>query len=175
MIDRLFRATFVTCLALLLGPPLAWAGPVSGETAQRLGGTGLPLPRFASLGSNKVHMREGPSELNRISWVYQREGMPVEIIEEFGPWRKVRDIDKAEGWINGNLLSGQRHGVVVGAVRKLYTQPDTNAKVAWRVEPGVVGRLVMCEDAWCQMNIDGKAGWILREQIWGTYTTENFN
>lgn len=169
------RLLAVVCLFLIGAPLMAEAGPVSGDTAQRLGGTGLPLPRFASLGSNKVHMREGPSELNRISWQYQREGMPVEIIEEFGPWRKVRDIDNAEGWINGNLLSGQRHGVVVGAVRNLFTQPDTKSKVAWRAEPGVVGRLVMCEDAWCQINVDGKSGWILREQIWGTYETENFN
>jgi SH3-like domain-containing protein len=162
-------------LGLMSLIPAAQAGPVSGDSAQRLGGTGLPLPRFASLGSNKVHMREGPSELNKISWQYQREGMPVEIIEEFGPWRKVRDIDNSEGWINGNLLSGQRHGVVVGSVRNFYTQPDTNAKVAWRAEPGVVGRLVMCEDAWCQINVEGKSGWVLREQIWGTYENENFN
>ena len=44
--------------------------------------TGLPLPRFVSLKSNKVNLRRGPSLDYKIDWVYQRKHLPVMIVSE---------------------------------------------------------------------------------------------
>ena len=137
--------------------------------------TGLPLPRYASLGASVVNMRSGPGEQYPIQWVYQREMLPVEITAEMGPWRKVRDMDGIEGWVNGNLLSDQRTAVILAQTRLLYSNSDTNSRPRYRVEKGVVAKVVVCEEAWCQLSIDGKSGFILRDQIWGTYKGENFN
>lgn len=161
-------------LALLAVSP-AHAAKLDAEGAQKLGKSGLPIPRFASLGASQVHMRSGPDQSYPVSWTYTRPELPVEIIQEYGPWRRVRDLDGTEGWMNGNLLTDRRNGVVLGGIRSLYAAPRPDSPRVWRVEPGVVGRLIVCEDSWCQFSVDGKTGWIVRDQIWGVYPGENFN
>ena len=68
--------------------------------------TGLPLPRYASLKTDRVNLREGPSKDHATKWVYQRAGLPVEITAEFDIWRKVRDSEGAEGWVLHSLETG---------------------------------------------------------------------
>ena len=59
--------------------------------------TGLPLPRYASLKTDRVNLREGPSKDHATKWVFQRAGLPVEITAEFEIWRKVRDSEGRGG------------------------------------------------------------------------------
>jgi len=40
-------------------------------------GTGLPVPRYVSLKTDRVNLREGPSKDHRTAWVFQRAGLPV--------------------------------------------------------------------------------------------------
>src|SRR5947209_2486351 len=75
--------------------------------------TGLPIPRYVSLKSDRVNLREGPSKDHRTSWVFQRAGLPVEITAEFEIWRKIRDSEGAEGWVLHSLLSGRRTALVL--------------------------------------------------------------
>ncbi|MDT7934510.1 MAG: SH3 domain-containing protein [Sphingomonadaceae bacterium] len=131
-----------------------------------------PVPRFASLKKGEVNMRTGPGEQYPVSWTYKRRGLPVEIIKEYCIWRQVRDPDGETGWVNKNLLTGERTAYVTRSVRALRERADVNAKVVWRVEPGVTGRLLFCARAWCRMSVDGKSGYILRQEIWGVYPTE---
>ena len=87
----------------------------SGGTAQaeqKGSASGLPIPRYVSLKSDRVNLREGPSKDHRTTWVFQRAGLPVEITAEFEIWRKVRDSDGAEGWVLHSLLSGRRTALV---------------------------------------------------------------
>jgi SH3-like domain-containing protein len=171
LLKRVLVATFLAGLTLAS----AHAGPLDPNAAPKVGGSGLPIPRFASLGSNEVNMRTGPGEQYPIDWRYVREGIPVEVIAEFGNWRKVRDPDGTEGWILGALLSEQRTGFVIREIRTLYAQPTPDARAVFRAAPGVIGKLVLCEEAWCQLSIDGRSGWILRDQVFGAYPGENFN
>src|SRR5258708_4490879 len=60
----------------------------------------LPVPRFVTLRSDKVNLRVGPSEQYPIDWVFTRKNLPVEIVAEYGTWRKIRDIDGTEGWVH---------------------------------------------------------------------------
>ena len=73
--------------ALVLAPGLALADPIGPVTK-------LPLPRYASLKTDRVNLREGPSKDHATKWVYERAGLPVEITAEFEIWRKVRDSDR---------------------------------------------------------------------------------
>ena len=75
--------------------------------------SGLPIPRFVSLKSDRVNTRSGPNKDQDIRWVYTHAGMPVEITAEFENWRRVRDWEGAEGWVYHSLLSGKRMAVVV--------------------------------------------------------------
>ena len=68
--------------------------------------SGLPIPRFVTLRSDKVFVRTGPGVRYPIKWVFQKENLPVEVIQEFDTWRQIRDRDGEEGWIHQSLLSG---------------------------------------------------------------------
>ena len=49
--------------ALILAPGLAVADPIGPVTK-------LPLPRYASLKTDRVNLREGPSKDHATKWVY---------------------------------------------------------------------------------------------------------
>ena len=74
------------------------------------------MPRFASLSSDKVFMREGPTYRHPILWVYHRRGLPVEIVAQYDVWRKVRDADGTTGWVHASMIA-ERRTVVVTAAR----------------------------------------------------------
>ena len=77
----------------------------------RVGPSGLPLPRFVSLKSGRVNSRIGPGVNYPVDWLYLKPGLPMEIIQEYDNWRRVRDSDGSEGWINQSLLSGRRTAI----------------------------------------------------------------
>jgi hypothetical protein len=77
--------------------------------------TDLPLPRFVSIRTEPVNVRRGPSVQYRIDWTFNRRGWPVEVKAEYGAWRKIKDVDGAEGWVHQSLLSGTRTVVVLGS------------------------------------------------------------
>ncbi|WEX12028.1 SH3 domain-containing protein [Chelativorans sp. AA-79] len=147
--------------------------------ALKRGPSGLPLPRFVSLKSGRVNMRVGPGTQYAVAWLYLKPGLPVEIIQEYDNWRRVRDADGAEGWINQALLSGRRTAVVAPwfkgkerAALPLMTEPKEDSAVIAEVEPGVVGEVAACNGTWCRMNFAGHEGWISQEAIWGVYPGE---
>lgn len=134
-----------------------------------------PIPRFVSLRSNEVNVRTGPGMQYPVVWVFVRAGLPVEIIATFDIWRKIRDIDGAEGWVHQNLLSGERRAVVLGEVRTLLRAADAASVPVVQVEPGVVGQILSCAGAWCRLEVAGRKGWLPREYLWGVYPTETLN
>jgi len=134
--------------------------------------TGLPLPRFVSLADDRVNVRFGPGKQYPIDWVYTREGLPVQIVEEFDTWRKIVDHEGAEGWVHSSLLSSRRTILVDGEIRELRRTPDRDSRVVLRAEPGVIGRLFDCEENWCRVEIAGQRGWLERSEFWGTLPGE---
>lgn len=134
--------------------------------------SGLPIPRYVSLKSDEVNARVGPGKRYPIRWVYKRDNLPVEIIEEFGHWRKVRDHDNSEGWVHKSLLSGQRTVLIQGQRRSLHLAPDANSPLVMQADPTVIGILHECNTQWCKIEIDSHEGWIRRGYLWGIYENE---
>lgn len=135
--------------------------------------TGLPLPRFASLRADKVHMRTGPGIRYPVEWVYVFRGMPVEIVGEFENWRRVRDWQGSEGWVHRTMLSGRRTALVTGGLQPLRTDPAPEAEIVARAEERVLARILKCEKDWCRLDLSGKRGWMRRSHVWGVYSNEN--
>ena len=79
---------------------------------RQTGPSGLPVPRFVSLKTDRVNVRRGPSTEHQVIWVYARKGLPVEIIAEHERWGRVRDSDGEEGWVYHSLLAGRRTGLI---------------------------------------------------------------
>ncbi len=107
--------------------------------------TGLSVPRYVSLKSDRVNLREGPSKDHRTSWVFERAGLPVEITAEFDTWRKIRDSEGSEGWVLHSLLSGRRTALVAPWKKDqsmpLYDQPRPDASVVANLQSGVIGNV----------------------------------
>lgn len=139
--------------------------------------TDLPLPRFVSLKSDKVYMRTGPALRYPIKWVYTRENLPVEIVQEFEQWRKIKDIDGEEGWVHQSLLSGERTVLVKSDdLIPLREKDSADARMVARLEPMVVAHIEKCGAAgWCGVEAGGYEGWVERKFLWGIYPDEVFN
>jgi SH3-like domain-containing protein len=141
--------------------------------------SGLPVPRFVSLKSDKVNMHIGPAKTYEVKWLYQRSGLPVEITAEFENWRRIRDADGAEGWVYHSLLSGRRTALVVAkpkdALVALYESPDVESAVVAKLEAGVLGSVRRCTGTWCQFAGRGFNGWIQQVRLWGVYPNEKID
>ena len=153
-------------LLILLSPP-AFAEEDKDDTK-------LPVPRFVSLRSEEVNMRVGPGTRYSIVWVYRKESLPVEIIQEFDGWREIRDGEGTIGWVNKQMLQGKRTAVVKATIAVLRKAPEAHAKPVLRAEAGVIGKLLECDIDWCKMQIDGRKGWINKSAIWGACKKEKF-
>jgi len=137
------------------------------------GGSGLPVPRFATLKSDEVNVRTGPGTRYPIAWVYHRSGLPVEITEEFGYWRKIRDIEGAGGWVYKSMLDGRRSVMIKGKSSQMVLEdPDSESARIAKVEPTVIGKLLECKKDWCRVKIEDRKGWIKKSHLWGIYADE---
>ena len=135
--------------------------------------SGLPIPRFVSLRSNKVFVRSGPARRYPVKWVFRKKGLPVEIIQEFDTWRKIKDHEEEEGWIHQSLLSGQRT-ILTKAAQSIVLQnkPGDEGRAIARIEPNVVAALEQCQEDWCQIEAQTYRGWSPRKFLWGIYAGE---
>jgi len=152
------------------------------------GPSGLPLPRFATTRSTPINVRVGPGPRYNVAWVYVRAGTPVEIIQEFDVWRKIRDADGSEGWVHQNLLSGRRAGVTLahGAEQQFALRGgrSEDAGVRAYVGPGFPLQIDGCDGTWCEVvatdhpaggRSAAYSGYLLQSVIWGVYAGERFN
>ncbi|MEZ5709484.1 MAG: SH3 domain-containing protein [Blastomonas sp.] len=125
-------------------------------------------PYWASIEEDEARTRTGPSTEYQIMWVYQRKHLPVKIIKKYGVWRQIEDPDGTQGWMHARLLSRTRTGLVTGEIRAMRAEPDDNARILWRLEPGVVGKLGDCDKGWCQFDVNGRSGWVRAGDLWGS-------
>jgi len=176
----------LTILIVLAGfsssPAMAQSEGQSETTSTaRVGSSGLPIPRFVSLKSARVNMRVGPGTNYAVEWMYLKSGLPVEIIQEFDNWRRIRDVDGTEGWVNQALLSGTRMAIIAPwlqgketSLPLLASKQNSSRRVA-QVEPGAVGGVEECDGTWCRMRFSGHIGWIEQALIWGVYPDEELD
>jgi SH3-like domain-containing protein len=172
------RSLYLAALVALLFPAsVALAQQTSAATGEQTGSaTGLTLPRYASLKTDRVNLREGPSKDHPTKWVFQRAGLPVEITAEFETWRKVRDSEGSEGWVLHSLLSGRRTALVAPGKKdenfKIFARASESADLAATLQSGVIGNIRNCDGAWCLIDGDGFKGYIKQSNLWGVYPGE---
>jgi SH3-like domain-containing protein len=173
MLNRLVLTLFVSLVSLFLAVPVLVTGSKAQAGSEIGSVTNMPLPRFVSLRSDTVYVRAGPGMRFPVKWAYQRRGYPLQVVQEFDTWRKIKDAEGDEGWVHQSLLSGNRHVLVQGAeVITIYKKPDNQARPVAQIEPGVVAKLNECEDTWCEVSVSGYDGWLLKSSLWGVYEHE---
>src|SRR5215470_13064884 len=150
----------LTALCLPPQPLLASAWAADGASAPPRKGSGLPIPRFASLRSDEVNVRTGPGTRYPVDWVFKRKLMPVEIVAEYENWRKIRDWQGASGWVHQSLLTGKRSFIIPAHAASLHKTPANSAEVVAKLEPEVMGEIRSCSGDWCRVRVtSGVSGW----------------
>ncbi|MHB2167497.1 SH3 domain-containing protein [Alsobacter sp. R-9] len=174
--ERPGRAAAALAAALLALAGAGATGAVAAEALAMGPVSKLPVPRYVSLKSDRVNLREGPSKDHRTSWVFQRSGLPVEITAEFETWRRIRDAEGAEGWVLHSLLSGRRTALVApwskGDPLPLYTRPSAKSEVEAQLQPGVLASVKSCDGTWCRVSGGGFDGYMAQDRLWGVYPNE---
>ena len=133
--------------------------------------SGLPVPRFVSLKFNETRGRAGPSFTHPVAWLYQRQGLPVEIVAETPDWRRVRDPGGEVTWMHRSILSGRR-SVYTLEDTPLHARDNAESPVEAVAEPGVVLALERCRTGWCRVEAQGYRGWVQTQTLWGVYPEE---
>lgn len=133
--------------------------------------TGLEVPRWISLKSNKVRARQGPGLDYRIMWEYRTAGLPLQVIAETREWRKVCDPDGSVAWIHRTVASGRRsvfnrseNPIPIRSAR------SETASIRATLSPQSLVSLDECEDGWCRVRARKIRGWIPERGVFGTQT-----
>ena len=135
------------------------------------------LPRFVSTKSNEVNLRTGPDTKYPIEWVYKKSGLPLEVVQEFGNWRKVKDWDGTTGWIIKSGLSSRRSFRALGKA-PLRRGESLDSVTFAEIGAGAVGKIIQCPSSntsSCRVEIQGYQGWVDKGDIWGVYPQETVN
>jgi len=168
-IDRGAKLALAALLALICAAGCA-------QAASDAVTSGLPVPRFVSLKTDRVNVRGGPDKDHDVTYIFTRVGWPVEVTAEFENWRRIRDSDGSEGWVYHSLLSGKRTAAVQlkakADIAPIYAQADAQSAVTAQLQSGVLGTLKQCSGTWCRIAGDGFDGWIQQSKLWGVYPGE---
>lgn len=181
--SRLAGLAAVLTAAGMMAMSAAAPASASTETLPLGKVSGLPLPRYASLKTDRVNLRQGPSKDYRTNWVFQRAGMPVEIVAEYETWRRIRDAEGTEGWVLHSLLSGRRTAVVMPWAKPgakplpLLDDSRDKAPIVAELQPNVIASVKQCTDGWCRIIIPRAgagdvSGYIKQDILWGVYPNE---
>lgn len=128
----------------------------------------VKTPYWASVRSEEVNMRVGPGEDYRILWVYKRPMLPLKVLRMKEGWRYVEDPGGAKGWVLGSLLARKRGGYIQGREpAEMRGGASGEAKLLWRLAPGVIGELGDCAKGWCGFTIGPRKGYVPQDRIWG--------
>lgn len=184
------RAALALAIAVTAFPiiSIADSAPALAQQTSSInrGPSGLPLPRFVSLKSKRVNMRVGPGKDYAVSWMYMKAGLPLEIVQEYDNWRRVRDADGTMGWIHGSLLSGNRTAVATPWRKDakeetitVFEEPRGGAAEIAYLQPGVITDIDTCDGAWCKVEVVSGSrtlsGFASQVDLWGAYPDEKID
>lgn len=171
-------------LGLLALAGLLTVGAVSfGGSAQAqtptIGPSGQPIPRFVSLKSDRVNVRKGPSREHDVVWTYVHAGLPVEVVQEYENWRRIRDWQGEMGWVFHSLLSSRRTALVTPWDESLTTplraRPESGAPIVAELKANVLATVTECGSGWCRLHGTNYDGWIDQKRLFGIYEEESFD
>ena len=139
------------------------------NSKKSINGSGLKVPRMASLKKSLTYVRTGPGKEFPIKSEINKKGYPVEIIAEFNNWRKVKTRSNLSGWIHTQLLSSFKTGLIVSNTLLKKRPLDTSKDLA-KLLPGLLINIKKCKKEWCYIEVIKNKnffGWVKIKNIWG--------
>ena len=101
--------------------------------------------------------------------------MPVEIIDEFEVWRKIKDFQGEFGWIHLSQLSRKRTLLTVKDNGVLFKEASILSKPLIKIGMYETAVIKKCYLDWCKIEIQKYRGWIKKEYLWGVELKEMIN
>ena len=169
---RRFFVTFLTLIATMAAT--AGSAQASGAPPLRTDTpSGLPVPRFVSLKSDKTFCREGPSFSHSVKITFVRRGLPVMVVAEtHDHWRKIRDVEGDECWTHKSKLSGATTVLVMTEGLILRAKPNLDAPKKARLGKGIVAKVETTKSGWLKISANGVKGWARPQGFWGLSAAE---
>jgi len=125
------------------------------------------IKKFLSLKKNEVNVREGPSKEYPIKFVYKKKFLPVQIIDSWENWKKIRDFKDNSGWIHVALLSGKKTAINKIKNSVIFSSNTIYSKPLARVDEGRLLFIKKCKIRWCKVKSGKYVGWIKKKVLWG--------
>ena len=162
------------CLLLLA----AFCFCLTATAKENDGDTKRTLPRMASFRSSHVNARSGPGLRYPIQWIYMQKNAPVEIIDEFELWRKIKDWDGSVTWVYKAMLNNKRWiKITKSGTADIHAKPQNDSRVIAKVENEVIGKIEKCPEQkdFCLIKFSTIEGWVNRKDFYGVFPDEVIN
>ena len=123
---------------------------------------------YLTLKYNKVNVRYGPGRDYPIKYVYKKKNLPVKIIDEWWEWKKIIDLKKNSGWIHDTQLKKGKSFILLED-QILFKKPTKYSKPLLKIAKGRLLLVKKCKKNWCKVKTKNYLGWVITNNIWGTY------
>jgi len=123
--------------------------------------------KFLSLKKNEANVRVGPSRDYPIKYTYKKKYLPLEILDKFENWKKIKDFENNSGWIHTSLLSKKKSAINIKNNSILYKKPTIFSEPIAKLETGRLVLIKKCKVKWCKITSEKYTGWIKKNYLWG--------
>ena len=123
---------------------------------------------YLTLKYNKVNVRYGPGRDYPIKYVYYKKNLPIKVIDKKENFRRIVDFKKNSGWIHVSQLKKGK-SLILLKDQILFSKPTRYSKPIIKIAKGRLLLVKKCKKKWCKVKTEDYLGWIITNNIWGTY------
>ena len=123
---------------------------------------------YLILKNNEVNVRYGPGFDYPIKYVYKKKNLPIKVIDKKENFRRIIDFKKNSGWIHVSQLKKGK-SLILLKDQILFSKPTRYSKPIIKILKGRLLLVKKCKKKWCKVKTEDYLGWIVINNIWGTY------
>ena len=123
---------------------------------------------YLILKNNEVNVRYGPGFNYQIKYIYKKKNLPIKVIDKKENFRTIIDFKKNSGWIHISQLKKGK-SIILIEDQILFSKPTIYSKPIIKISKGRLLLVKKCKKKWCKIKTEDYLGWIIANNIWGTY------
>ena len=123
---------------------------------------------YLILKNNEVNVRYGPGFDYPIKYVYKKKNLPIKVIDKKENFRRIIDFKKNSGWIHVSQLKKGK-SLILLKDQILFSKPTKYSKPILKILKGRLLLVKKCKKKWCKVKTEDYLGWIVINNIWGSY------
>ena len=123
---------------------------------------------YLILKNDKANVRYGPGFDYPIKFIYKKKNFPIKIIDKKENFRRIIDFKKNSGWIHTSQLKKGKSFILLKN-QILFSKPTKYSKPILKISKGRLLLVKKCKKNWCKVKTKNYLGWVITNNIWGTY------